>query len=119
MTRLGRVTTVVALLVVLALGASAADLKGILIDVACSGNAIKGGQALVTAHTRECALKEPCVKSGYGVYTQDGKFLVLDAAGNQMAQKALEASKKKDNLTVKINGKQTGELIEVKSLKII
>ena len=119
MTGLGRITTVAALVVVLALGASAADLKGILIDVACSANAIKGGQALVTAHTRECALKEPCLKSGYGVYTQDGKFLVLDAAGNQMAQTALEASKKKDNLTVKINGKQTGELIEVKSLKII
>ncbi len=104
---------------VLALGASAADLKGVLIDVACSAKAIKEGQAAVTAHTRECALKEPCVKSGYGVYTQDGKFIVLDAAGNQMAQKALDASKKKDNLTVKVNGKQTGELIEVKSLKII
>ena len=92
MTGLGRITTVAALAVVVALGACAADLQGILIDVACSGNAIKGGQTLVTAHTRECALKEPCVKSGYGVYTQDGKFLVLDAAGNQMAQKALEAS---------------------------
>ncbi len=119
MTRLGRITTVAALAVIFALGASAADLKGILIDVACSTNAIKAGQAVVTAHTRECALKEPCVKSGYGVYTQDGKFLVLDAAGNQMAQTALEASKKKDNLTVRVNGKQTGELIEVKSLKII
>src|SRR5712691_4326932 len=113
MTGLGRITTVAALAVVVARGVSAADLKRILIDVACSANAIKGGQAVVTAHTRECALKELCVKSGYGVYTQDGKFLVLDAAGNQMAQKALEASKKKDNLLVKVNGKQTGELIEV------
>jgi uncharacterized membrane protein len=119
MTRLGRVITVVALAVILALGASAGDLKGILMDVACSANAIKAGREVVTAHTRECALKEPGVKSGYGVYTQDGKFLALDAAGNQMAQKALEASKKKDNLAVKISGKQTGELIEVKSLKII
>ena len=62
---------------------------------------------------------EACAKSGYGVYMEDGKFFVLDAAGNQMAQKALEASKKQDNLTVKVIGKQIGELIEVKSLKIL
>jgi len=33
-------------------------------------------------------------KSGYGLYTQDGKFIVFDAVGNQTVQKALEASKK-------------------------
>ena len=51
--------------------------------------------------------------------TQDGKLLVFDAAGNQLAQKALEASKKQDGLAVKVSGKQTGELIEVKNLKIL
>ena len=36
MTRVGRLTTAVALAATFALSASAADLKGILIDVACS-----------------------------------------------------------------------------------
>ncbi len=119
MTGLGRVTTVVALAVVFVLGASAADLKGSLIDVACSAKIIKEGESAAKAHTRECMLKEPCAKSGYGLYTQDGKFIVFDAVGNQAAQKALEASKKKDNIMAKVSGKQTGELIEVKTLKII
>ena len=119
MTGLGRTTTVVALAVAFVLGASAADLKGSLIDVACSAKIIKEGEAAAKAHTRECMLKESCAKSGYGLYTQDGKLIVFDAVGNQTAQKALEASKKKDNIMVKVSGKQTGDLIEVKTLKII
>ena len=100
----GRLTTVLALAVVLGFDAYAADLKGALIDVTCSAKIVKEGQAAAKAHKRECALMDPCAKSGYGLYTQDGKFLVLDAAGNQIAQKALEASKKQDNLTVKVSG---------------
>jgi len=99
--------------------ASAEDVKGILVDVACSAKIIKEGQAAAKAHTRECALKEQCVKSGYGVYTAEGKYIVLDATGNEMAVAALKASKKTDNLMVKVSGKLTGELIEVKKLKIL
>ena len=119
MTRVGRLAAAVALAAAFALSAYAADLKGILIDVACSTKILKEGQAAAKAHTRECALMEPCVKSGYGVYTEDGKFVVFDATGNELAKKALEASKKKDDLRVKVSGKQTGELIEVKNLKLL
>ena len=98
MSTMGRLRTVCVLAVVFGMGAYAADLKGTLIDVACSAKIIKEGQAAAKAHTRECALMEACVKSGYGLFTQDGKLLVFDAAGNQLAQKALEASKKKTAL---------------------
>ena len=61
MTGLGRVTTVVAVAVVFVLGASAADLKGSLIDVACSAKIIKDGEAAAKAHTRECMLNSRVV----------------------------------------------------------
>jgi hypothetical protein len=97
MTGLGQITIVVALVVTFVLGPSAADLKGM--DVVCSAKIMKEGEAAAKAHTRECVLKESCAKSGYGLYTQDGKFIVFDAVGNQTAQKALEACKRKTTLS--------------------
>ena len=54
--------------------ASAAEVQGVLMDKACSTKAVQGGQAVADAHTRQCALAPACQKSGYGVYTSDGKM---------------------------------------------
>jgi hypothetical protein len=96
----------------------AADVDGILIDKMCSAKALSGGQKAAMEHDRDCALTAGCQKSGYGVYTSDGKFLSLDAAGNTKAIAALKASKKKDNLTVKITGDIQGDSINVTNLKL-
>src|SRR5262249_20005243 len=98
MTGLGRVTIVVALAVVFVLGASAADLKGSLIGVACSAKIIKEGESAAKAHTRECMLKEPCVKSGYGLYTQDGKFIVFDSVATRRRKKPWKLPRRKTTL---------------------
>ena len=62
--------------------AAAAEVKGALLDVACSTDTLKDGYRGALAHERECALMTPCVKSGYGVVTEDGKFIKFDQAGN-------------------------------------
>jgi hypothetical protein len=61
----------------------------------------------------------PCVGSGYGVLTADGKFITLDDAGNKKAEAALKASKKTDNLKVQVTGDQSGETIKVTNLKLL
>jgi hypothetical protein len=60
-----------------------------------------------------------CVKAGYGVFTADGKFVVLDAAGNQKAEQALKACAKRDNIRVLVTGEQSGDTIKVASIKIL
>ncbi len=98
---------------------SAADVEGILIDKMCSMKAQKEGQSAAQMHTRDCALMPDCQKSGYGVFTADGKFLALDEAGNEKAVKALKASKKKDNLRVKVTGELQRDTLKVSELKLL
>ena len=100
--------------------ASAAQVNGVLIDKMCSAKVVNGGgQKVAAEHDRECALADACVKSGYGVYTTDGKFLLLDDGGNKKALAALKASKKADNLKVVVNGDVSGDTIKVASLKLL
>lgn len=108
--------------------ASAAEVKGILIDQMCSSKAevrivsgprLEGGMIVAEAHTRECALMPACQRSGYGVFTYDQKFLKFDPAGSRKALAALKASKKEDNLKVEVTGEVEGDMIKVSSLKLI
>src|SRR5579862_2505268 len=117
-----------ALFVGFAAGASAAQVKGILIDQMCSSKAevrivsgprLEGGMIVAEAHTRECALMPACQKSGYGVFTYDNKFLKFDEAGSRKALAALKASKKEDDLKVEVTGEIQGDMIKVASLKLI
>jgi hypothetical protein len=117
-----------ALLAGFAAAASAAEVKGILMDQTCSSKAevrivsgprLEGGMIVAEAHTRECALMPACQKSGYGVFTYDQKFLKFDAAGSRKALAALKASKKEDDLKVEVTGEIDGDTIKVASLKLI
>ncbi|MBI3682605.1 MAG: hypothetical protein HY235_19685 [Acidobacteria bacterium] len=99
--------------------ASAADIQGVLMDKMCSMKAMKEGQQAAHMHTRECALMPDCQKSGYGVFTADGKFISLDGAGNAKALAALKASKKKDDLMVQVTGDVQGDAIKVAKLKLL
>ena len=76
-------------------------------------------QNAAQGHTRECALMPDCVKAGYGVCTADGKYLTFDQAGNQKAEQALKASKKKDNVKVRVTGDQSGDTLKVTAIKIL
>ncbi|HKV81250.1 MAG TPA: hypothetical protein VJP02_24095 [Candidatus Sulfotelmatobacter sp.] len=69
------------------------------------------------AHTRECALK--CAASGYGIVTQDHKFLKFDSEGNAKIKQALEASNKKDHLRVDVTGDVENDTLKVKSINLL
>src|SRR5262249_21234384 len=108
------------------LTASAAEIKGVLLDKKCSsqaeesisggspdGPSIQGGMLAAEAHTRECLRAPECEKSGYGVYTPDGKFFVFDAAGNRKAVDALKLSKRETDIRVDVTGEIQGDTIKV------
>lgn len=106
-----------------------ADIKGVLMDEMCSGKAdlrisgatstLVGGRIVAEAHTKECLLKPACEKSGYGVYTDDNKFLRFDAAGNRKALAAVKASSKLDDFEVEVTGEVKDDTIRVATLKIL
>lgn len=97
----------------LPLAALADSWKGVsLVDEMCHDQV----QAKADSHPTSCALK--CASSGYGIFTSDGKWLKLDAKGNQEAVAALKKTKKKDHIRADVEGKQAGDTIQVASLSI-
>ncbi|HLK47765.1 MAG TPA: hypothetical protein VKT49_06505 [Bryobacteraceae bacterium] len=124
---LGRGLRISVLLAGMAGLAAAEEVKGVVMDQACSGKAevrvlstgIEGGMIVAEAHTRECAMMPACEKSGYGIFTYDNKFLKFDAAGSRKAAQAIKASKKLDDLEVVVTGEIKGDTIKVESLKLL
>ena len=114
-----RFLTVVLLALVVVGSAAAAELQGILVDRHCSAKVVKAGQTAAQNHTRECALMPDCMAAGYGVLTPDGKFITLDSAGNKMAEAALKASQKKNDLRVQVSGQVSGDSVKVANLKLL
>ncbi|MBI3207383.1 MAG: hypothetical protein HYZ37_00600 [Candidatus Solibacter usitatus] len=104
---------------VVMLPCAAAEIEGVLVDKACSAKAIKDGYAKAGAHTKDCALMDSCLESGFGVLTADNKYLLFDKEGTKKAAAALEASSKKDNLKVKVTGDMSGATIRVLTLRIL
>jgi hypothetical protein len=115
-----RLLVIAGLMAALGCLAYAAEVQGILLDRACSVKIVAAqDQKAAQSHTRDCALLPDCVKAGYGVFTADGKFLTFDQAGNQKAEQALKASKKKDNIKVQVTGDQSGDSMKVTAIKIL
>ncbi|HZF39862.1 MAG TPA: hypothetical protein VE715_13630 [Blastocatellia bacterium] len=94
-------------------------LTGYVVDVKCAAEHAKdrpeGAMKFAAEHTRECALKEECVKSGYGVYA-DGKWYPFDTKGNELAKALLEKTRKKDHVKVSVTGIKRGGKILVQQL---
>src|SRR5262249_60699647 len=85
-----------ATLVITASTASAHEkvkLSGYVVDVMCFAEHTKDAadvaKKAAAEHTRDCALMEECVKSGYGIYA-DGKWYPFDAKGNELAKAMFE-----------------------------
>lgn len=95
-----------------ALAASATFNNVSVVDVKCSTKAA----ANPDAHSRRCALG--CEKSGYGIFTNDKKFLKFDAAGNKEIAQELKASNEKDHLRVDVTGNVEGDTLKVSSVKL-
>ena len=108
-----------ALLVAGLCAAEQKSVSGYLMDKACSADAMKKGEKAAKEHGLDCALMDDCAKTGFGVFTSDGKFLAFDAAGNKRALAALKASKKKVDIQVTVTGDVSGDTIKVASLKMM
>lgn len=107
------------LLAAMAIGAFAAETKvqGYLVDIACADE--EGQKAGFGAkHTKDCLLMPECVKSGYGVLTDDKKVFKFDKAGNAQAKKFIDRLKKEKDIKVGVTGTVTGETMTVSKIEL-
>ena len=90
-------------------------LTGYVVDVMCFAEHVSAAPEAATKaaaeHTKECALMEDCVKSGYGIYV-DGKWYPFDAKGNGLAKALFEKTSKKDHIKIIVEGmKHDGKIL--------
>jgi hypothetical protein len=110
---------VLALFVTMAVNAFAADtvVKGYLVDTACQqedGNKPGFG----AEHTKACLRMKECVSSGYGVLTEDKKYIKFDTAGNSEARKFIDALKKTSDIRVAVTGSVDGSKMTVTKIEL-
>ena len=109
--------TVIALLFVFSLAYANEKVKltGYVVDVRCAAGHAKGkpedAVKFAAKHTKECALKEECVRSGYGIFA-DGQWFPFDAKGNELAKALLEKTQKNDHIKMTVEGmKHEGKIL--------
>ena len=109
---MGKISLVVLLLALP--GMAAETFKNVpVVDANCAKKVAEAPDS----HSRECALK--CEASGYGIVTEDKRYLKFDAAGNKEVTNALKASTKKDHLRVDVSGEVQGDTLKVASVKLL
>ena len=82
---------------------------GHLMDTMCASKLLDKA----SSHTTECMKMPNCKGSGFGLVTNEGKYLKFDEAGNAKALKELDRSGKEDNLLVTVTGRMQGGTIRV------
>lgn len=90
-------------------------LTGYMVDVKCAVEHAKGNpeenMKFAAEHTRDCALMEECLKSGYCIFV-DGKWYPFDPKGNELAKALLEKTQKEDHIKVSVKGiKRDGKIL--------
>jgi len=114
-----------------ALVAQAAEFKGVLLDVnggeasevRITGEGLmQGGLIAAEAYTREEAMKPENQKAGYGIYTEDNKWIPFDEAGSKKALAALQqmkSMKKDDNMWVSVTGDVKDGKMRVTAIQVM
>jgi hypothetical protein len=88
--------------------------SGILIDQACGAKMMDKDdpEKAAAGHTKECATKESCEKSGYAVIS--GKHMYkFNEKGNVLAKEFLKKTDKESDLRVRVDGAIKGDEILV------
>jgi hypothetical protein len=97
--------------------ASAAEIKGYLLDKSCADEDGKK-PGFAAKHQKSCLQMKVCAQSGYGVMTEDLKYLTFDKNGNTMAAKLIPGLKKTDDIKISVTGDVQGDTIKVTKLAL-
>jgi hypothetical protein len=109
--------TMIALLFVFSLAYANEKVKltGYVVDVKCAAGHAKDkpedAVKFAANHTRQCALEEACVRSGYGIFA-GGQWFPFDPKGNELAKNLFEKTQKKDGIKMTVEGiKHEGKIL--------
>jgi hypothetical protein len=95
----------------------AITLKGTVIDNMCADGSKENLAEFIKTHTKQCALMEHCVASGFSIYA-DGELHKFDAASNKKIAEFLKKADSKLQVVVKAEKSDTElSLISIENQK--
>lgn len=91
---------------------------GYLVDAACAGDMVGKADVMkrAAAHTKECALRESCAPSGYGIF-EKGKWYKFDHTGDGIAKEFLDKTDLEKEILVDVKGELLGDTLTVATIK--
>ncbi|MFI5252211.1 MAG: hypothetical protein ACHQQQ_07245 [Bacteroidota bacterium] len=98
--------------------AAVKTMKGYVVDASCAKDMADKPDVMQKAanHTKECALKEMCAESGYGLFSE-GKWYKFDDAGDKQAKSLIESTTKTKEISVVVKGTPGDGTLAVTSIK--
>lgn len=105
---------------VLSVSAFADDISidGYLIDSTCAARAATR-PGFAAGHSKTCLRMPSCADSGYGVLTQDRRFIKFDSNGNEQVKKLLADLAQETGIKVEVSGTMDGDRMTVKNLRLV
>lgn len=97
--------------------ASDAAIKGYLVDVACSARRARKPEP-PTVHSRLCMQMPSCSSSGFGVLTDEKRFIQFDEDGNQKVRKLLSETSKDNDFKITVIGSMDGDKMKVSKIEL-
>jgi hypothetical protein len=110
------------LLAIFSMATFAADtaVKGYLVDSSCATRIARRGGLLKPGagsnHNLGCL--RICEQSGYGVITEDGRYIRFDEDGNAKARKFIAKITKTSEIKVTVNGSLNGDKMTVGKIEL-
>jgi hypothetical protein len=96
--------------------AGADVVSGHLVDMSCASWRAKEGKALGETHDKGCLLMADCIKSGYAVFTTDGRVIRLDPKGHAMALALVKKTDRVKDWRITVTGTVSNDAVRVISL---
>jgi hypothetical protein len=108
-----------AFLSILGAASLAADdvVKGYLMDVACSARRMQKPGPPAT-HSRGCLQVPACSDSGYGILTEEKRFIRFDEEGNQKVRKLLAETSRQSDFKISVTGTMEGDRLKVSKIEL-
>ena len=91
--------------------------KGYLMDVACSARRARKSEP-PTRHSRMCMQLPNCSNNGFGILTEEKRFIQFDEEGNQKARDFLVHTSQESDFKITVTGSMEGDRLKVSRIEL-
>lgn len=89
-------------------------IEGYVVDIACLRKySVSTTHQQAREHSKHCALMGHCIESGFGIVTDDGQVVLLDADATPKVVSALKASEAEKGIRLSVTRRSEGSEAQV------